>query len=123
MDVPEPRAGRGRLVVRTAASLASVGTEKSMIELARKNLLGKARARPDLVRQVMDKIQTEGIVETWRQVTVRLETPILLGYSSAGTVVDVGPDTRATSSSLPSLQTSALVFPMVSPTRMPPSRP
>lgn len=42
VDVPEPRAGRGRLVVRTAASLASVGTEKSMIELARKNLLGKA---------------------------------------------------------------------------------
>ena len=46
VDLPEPKAGRGRIVVRTAASLASVGTERGMLELARKSLLGKARARP-----------------------------------------------------------------------------
>ena len=63
-----------------------------MVELARKSLLGKAHARPDLVKQVVDKVRTEGIVETWRQVIGRLEAPVLLGYSSAGTVVDVGPD-------------------------------
>ena len=91
VDVPHPRAGRGRVVVRTAASLASVGTEKSMVELARKSLLGKARARPDLVRQVIEKIRTDGILETWRQVMGRLDTPILLGYSSSGTVTEVGP--------------------------------
>lgn len=91
MEVPRPRAGRGRVVVRTAASLASVGTEKAMVELARKSLLGKALARPDLVKQVLDKARTEGIAEAWRQAMGRLETPILLGYSSAGTVVDLGP--------------------------------
>ncbi len=91
VEVPRPRSGRGRIVVRTAASLASVGTEKAMVELARKSLLGKALARPDLVRQVLDKARTEGIAEAWRQAMGRLETPILLGYSSAGTVVDVGP--------------------------------
>ena len=79
-------------MVRTAASLASVGTEKGMMELARKSLVGKARARPDLVRQVIDKFRTEGIAETWRQVMGRLDTPVTLGYSSAGTVVEVGAD-------------------------------
>ena len=92
VDVSEPKAGQGRVIVRTAASLASVGTEKSMVELARKSLLGKARSRPDLVKQVIDKVRTDGIMETWRQVMGRLDTPILLGYSSAGTVVDVGSD-------------------------------
>ena len=92
VNLPKPVAGRGRVVVRTAASLASVGTERGMVELARKSLLGKALARPDLVKQVIDKVRTEGIGEAWRQAMGRLETPILLGYSSAGTVVDVGPD-------------------------------
>ena len=91
VDLPNPKAAPGRVVVRTAASLASVGTEKAMVELARKSLLGKARARPDLVKQVLDKVRTDGMLETWRQVMGRLETPIQLGYSSAGTVIEVGP--------------------------------
>jgi len=68
-----------------------VGTEKYMLELARKSLLGKALARPDLVRQVIAKAQAEGILEAWRQAMGRLDTPVPLGYSSAGVVVDVGP--------------------------------
>jgi polar amino acid transport system substrate-binding protein len=73
------------------ASLVSVGTEKYMLELARKSLLGKALARPDLVRQVIAKAQAEGILEAWRQAMGRLDTPVPLGYSSAGVVIDVGP--------------------------------
>ncbi|MDA1349454.1 MAG: zinc-binding alcohol dehydrogenase, partial [Chloroflexi bacterium] len=91
VDVPHPKAAAGRVIVRTVASLASVGTEKAMVELARKSLVGKARARPDLVKQVLDKARTDGLLETWRQVMGRLETPIQLGYSSAGTVIEVGP--------------------------------
>jgi hypothetical protein len=77
------------------ASLVSVGTEKYMLELARKSLLGKALARPDLVRQVIAKAQAEGILEAWRQAMGRLDTPVPLGYSSAGMVIDVGPGVGA----------------------------
>jgi predicted dehydrogenase/threonine dehydrogenase-like Zn-dependent dehydrogenase len=73
------------------ASLVSVGTEKYMLELAKKSLVGKALARPDLVRQVIAKAQAEGILEAWRQAMGRLDTPVPLGYSSAGVVMDVGP--------------------------------
>jgi len=90
-DVPVPtRARPGQVLVRTMASLVSVGTEKYMLELAQKSLLGKALARPDLVRQVIAKAQAEGILEAWRQAMGRLDTPVPLGYSSAGVVIDVG---------------------------------
>jgi len=61
-----------------------------MIELARKSLIGKARARPDLVKQVIAKIKTEGLGQTLHKVFAKLDTPIALGYSCAGTVVEVG---------------------------------
>ena len=89
-EVPEPSARRGNVLLRNAASLVSAGTEKGMIDFARKSLLGKAKSRPDLVKQVIDKFRTEGILETWRQVMGRLDTPVLLGYSSAGIVTQVG---------------------------------
>ncbi|MFH0813338.1 MAG: hypothetical protein V2A69_10955, partial [Pseudomonadota bacterium] len=53
-------------------------------------LLGKALARPDWVKQVIDKIKTEGLMEAWRQSQARLDTPVPLGYSCAGIVVDCG---------------------------------
>jgi len=87
----QARARPGQVLVRTMASLVSVGTEKSMLELAKKSLLGKALARPDLLRQVIAKAQAEGILEAWRQAMGRLDTPVPLGYSSAGVVIDVGP--------------------------------
>ena len=81
---------RGYVLVRTTASLVSAGTERSMIDLARKSLLGKAMARPDLVKQVIAKAKAEGVLEAWRQAMGRLDAPVPLGYSSAGVVVDVG---------------------------------
>jgi len=90
VDVPAPRAGAGRVVVRTAATVVSAGTERAMIELARKSLVGKALARPDLVRQVIGKVRTEGFAEAYRQTTGRLETPVALGYSAAGVVAELG---------------------------------
>ncbi|HEV2880348.1 MAG TPA: bi-domain-containing oxidoreductase [Pyrinomonadaceae bacterium] len=91
-DVPPPIAQRGRVLVRTAASLISAGTERMTVELGRKSLIGKARERPDLVRQVIQKAQREGLVNTLTAVQTKLNAANALGYSAAGVVVGVGDD-------------------------------
>jgi predicted dehydrogenase/threonine dehydrogenase-like Zn-dependent dehydrogenase len=89
-DVPPPIAQRGRVLVRTAASLISAGTERMAVELGRKSLIGKARERPDLVRQVIQKAQREGLLNTINAVQSKLNAANALGYSAAGIVTDVG---------------------------------
>ncbi len=89
-DVPTPKAGRGEVLVRVHASLISAGTEKTAVDFAEKNILQKAMARPDLVRQVVDKARREGILSTLDTVRNRLDTDLALGYSNAGTVIAVG---------------------------------
>lgn len=89
-DVPPPTCRAGHLLVRTAASLISAGTEKSKIDLGKKSLLGKARERPDLVKKVIDKVRTEGLATTFTAVKAKLDAAIPLGYSAAGTVVEIG---------------------------------
>ena len=91
-DVPTPACARGGILVRNQASLISAGTERMVIEFARRSLLGKARERPDLVRQVLDKVRRDGIVATAQTVFARLDDPIPLGYSCAGVAVEVGVD-------------------------------
>lgn len=91
-DVPVPTAQRGRVLVRTAASLISAGTERMTVELGRRSLLGKARERPDLVKQVIQKAQTEGVLNTLTAVRAKLDSVTALGYSAAGTVIGVGED-------------------------------
>ena len=91
-DVPAPAVQRGRLLVRTAASLISAGTEKSTVDMGKKSLLGKARQRPDLVKQVMDKARTEGLLNTFTAVKARLDGTTALGYSAAGVIAAVGDD-------------------------------
>ncbi len=90
LEVPAPTPRSGSVLVRTDYSLVSVGTEKMLLDLARKSLVGKALARPDLVRQVIAKAQSEGILEAWRQAMGRLNTPVPLGYSSTGVAIAVG---------------------------------
>ena len=87
-EVPMFASRKGHIIVKTKASLLSIGTEKSMIDMAKKSLLGKALARPDWVKQVIDKIMTEGLSEAWRQSNARLEMPLPLGYSAAGVVLE-----------------------------------
>ncbi len=88
--VPAPQVKAGHLLVRTRASLISAGTERMVVEFARKNLAAKARARPDLVRKVLDKARRDGIQATMRAVLARLDEPLPLGYSAAGEVAAVG---------------------------------
>lgn len=89
-DLPEPLASPGELVIANAASLISAGTEKMVMGLAKKSLIGKARARPDHARRVLQKIKTDGLLETVRQVRAKLGEPLPMGYSSAGVVVACG---------------------------------
>ena len=90
VEVPAPKLLAGCVLVRTAASLVSAGTERASSEFAGKNLLQKARMRPDLVREVLSKISRDGLLATVSSVRNRLDQPSALGYSSAGTVVAVG---------------------------------
>lgn len=88
-EVPAPRSSSGKLLVQVAASLVSAGTERMVVSFAEKNLLQKARSRPDLVRQTLDKARHEGILTTLDAVRNRLDQPMALGYSCSGTVADV----------------------------------
>lgn len=89
-EVPLPFIKPGMALIRTGASLVSAGTERMVVEFAEKSLLGKARSRPDLVRQILDKARREGLLSTIEATFNRLDQPMALGYSSAGTVVQVG---------------------------------
>ena len=88
--VPDPRVEPGHLLVRTRASLISAGTERQMVGFARKSLLEKARARPDLVRKTIGKARRDGLAEAARAAMTRLDEPLPLGYSAAGVVVEAG---------------------------------
>ena len=89
-DVPVPSPREGQALVKVEASLVSAGTERMVVEFAEKSLVGKARSRPDLVKQVIDKARREGVVNTAQAALNRLDQPMALGYSSAGTIVALG---------------------------------
>ncbi len=89
-EVPAPQLLPGCALVRIAASLVSAGTERASAEFARKSLLQKAKSRPDLVRDVIGKVQRDGLLSAIQTVRSRLDQPQNPGYSSAGTVIAVG---------------------------------
>jgi predicted dehydrogenase/threonine dehydrogenase-like Zn-dependent dehydrogenase len=89
-EVPAPAPRRGTALVLTAASLVSAGTERMVVEFAEKSLIGKAQSRPDLVRQILDKARREGLLTTIEAAFNRLDQPMQLGYSSAGTIIALG---------------------------------
>ncbi len=89
-DVPAPICQENGCLVRTTVSLVSAGTEKMLVDFAKKSMLAKAKDRPDLVKQVIDKMKKEGIKNTLEKVFTKLDTPIPLGYSLSGRVVEVG---------------------------------
>ena len=92
--MPEPGIRSGGLLVANVCSLISAGTEKSTVNVARKNLLGKAMERPEMVRKVIDKALKDGVADTMKMVFQRLDSPVALGYSCAGIVLDVGQRVR-----------------------------
>ena len=91
-DVPVPALQRGRVLVRTVASLISAGTERAAVELVNKGLLQEARQRPDLVKAVVAKVKSEGLLNTFASVRDKMAASQSLGYSAAGIVAEVGED-------------------------------
>lgn len=89
-DVPAPNAGAGALLVRTRVSLISAGTERMLIDFGRASWLDKARQQPDKVRQVLDKVRTDGLLPTLTAVRNKLDQPLALGYCNVGEVIAVG---------------------------------
>lgn len=93
-NVPVPRCSKKYILVRNCHSLISIGTEKSTIALGKKSLLGKACARPDLLKRVIEKAKNEGLRKTFTEAMGRLDTPTPLGYSAAGVVIETGSEAR-----------------------------
>jgi predicted dehydrogenase len=90
LDTPLPALSPEGVLVDVRASLLSAGTERSKLQGGRQSLLGKARSRPEQVRQVVEKARRDGIAETIDAVRMRLDQPQPLGYSAAGIVLQVG---------------------------------
>ena len=89
-NVPMPNIAPGHVLIANQASLISAGTEKMIVDLTKKSLLGKARERPDHVKRVLQKVRNEGLLSTIDAVKKKLSAPMLMGYSSAGVVVACG---------------------------------
>jgi predicted dehydrogenase/threonine dehydrogenase-like Zn-dependent dehydrogenase len=89
-EIPVPQPGSGKLLIRTTHSLVSLGTERSLVEFGKANLVQKARQQPDKVKQVLDKIKSDGLLPTLETVSKRLDEPLSLGYCNVGRVVETG---------------------------------
>ena len=86
--VPCPRRGARHLLVESAASLVSLGTEKMLLDFGKGSLIAKARQQPDKVVEVLRKVKTDGLLTTVDAVRSKLDQPLALGYSSVGRVVE-----------------------------------
>jgi predicted dehydrogenase/threonine dehydrogenase-like Zn-dependent dehydrogenase len=91
-EIPYPQLGKGMIIVKNHYSIISAGTEGSTVSAARKSLIGKAKERPQQVKQVLDVLRKQGPIQTYRAVMKKLDAYSPLGYSSAGEVVEVGED-------------------------------
>lgn len=93
-EVPAPMVRKGHVLIKTHRSLVSAGTEKMLVDFGKSNLLSKARQQPEKVKQVLDKVKTDGLAPTINAVFNKLDEPLPLGYSNAGEVVAVGDDVK-----------------------------
>ncbi len=89
-DVPAPMVKRGSVLIKTKVSLVSLGTERMLVEFGKANLIDKARQQPEKVKQVLDKIKSDGLWPTLDAVFKKLGEPLPLGYCNAGEVIAVG---------------------------------
>lgn len=92
IECPYPQCKRTMVVIQSRASLISLGTERMLVEFGKSNIIQKARQQPERVMQVLDKVKTEGVVQTFGSVMEKLDEPLPLGYSNAGVVLEAGSD-------------------------------
>lgn len=89
-EVPAPQVKNGYVLIKTAKTLVSLGTERMLVEFGKASYLEKARQQPDKVKQVLDKIKTDGLKPTVEAVFNKLGQPLPLGYCNVGEVVAIG---------------------------------
>ncbi|ARM31352.1 bi-domain-containing oxidoreductase [Prosthecochloris sp. HL-130-GSB] len=89
-EVPVPQVKSGHVLVKTSRTLVSLGTERMLVDFGKANFIDKARQQPDKVKQVLDKVKTDGFKPTYESVMNKLGQPLPLGYCNVGEVVAVG---------------------------------
>lgn len=89
-EVPVPNVKAGCVLIKTTRTLVSLGTERMLVEFGKANLIDKARQQPDKVKQVLDKIKTDGLLPTLEAVFNKLGQPLTMGYCNVGRVIAVG---------------------------------
>ena len=92
IDVPTPALSSGQLLIATSRTLVSAGTERMLVDFGKANLLEKVRQQPDKVKQVLEKVRTDGLMPTLDAVRSKLDQPLVLGYCNAGVVMQSGVD-------------------------------
>ena len=94
VEIPTPQVQDGHILIESEASLISKGTEKMLLEFGKSGWINKARQQPDKVKQVIDKIKTDGLISTYQSVMTKLDNPLPLGYCNSGTVKSIGGGVR-----------------------------
>lgn len=89
-EVPAPSLPERSVKIETQLSLVSAGTERMIVDFAKSSYLSKAKKQPEKVRQVIDKVKTDGLIATYETISARLDELQPLGYSNVGTVIEVG---------------------------------
>lgn len=95
-DVPAPRVAPGQLLIRTSRTLISAGTERMLLDFGKANPIAKARQQPEKVKQVLQKVRTDGLLPTIAAVRNKLDQPLALGYCNVGRVLELGAGTGGT---------------------------
>jgi predicted dehydrogenase/threonine dehydrogenase-like Zn-dependent dehydrogenase len=93
-EVPVPAVKSGEVLIQTTRSLVSLGTERMLVEFGRSNLFQKAKQQPDKVREVLNKVRTDGLKSTFNAVLNKLDQPLPLGYCNVGRVVAIGSEVK-----------------------------
>ena len=90
VDLPAPKNQDGYVLIKTIYSLVSSGTERMLVDFGKSNYIDKARKQPEKVKQVLDKVNSDGLVPTLEAITNKLEQPIPLGYCNVGIIMELG---------------------------------
>ena len=91
-ELPRPQCKKGHILIKTSKSLISAGTERMLVDFGKANYIDKARQQPEKVKMVLDKLKTDGIIQTFDAIKSKLDQPLPMGYSNVGIVEEVGSD-------------------------------
>lgn len=90
VEVPAPAFSKGKVLIQSKTSLISTGTERMLVDFGKSSLLAKARNQPDKLKQVLNKVKTDGLLTTIDAVRSKLAQPIPLGYCNVGVILESG---------------------------------